>query len=71
MRKKEDSDLEKTEQGEWRGCAGAGIYKYADGTVYNGEWKYGKMYGRGIRGGEGGGASVCGKVGRVTRQENE
>jgi hypothetical protein len=50
---------EKTEIGESRGCAGAGVYKAANGDVYDGEFKDNKFNGRGARGG---GACVCVRV---------
>ena len=36
--------------GESRGCAGAGVLKFADGEVYDGKWKDDKKNGRGTRG---------------------
>ena len=53
LRKRADCDEEKTEKVESRGCAGAGVMKYANGSVYKGEWKDEKKHGRGIRGGRG------------------
>ena len=32
------------------GVGGAGVYKYANGDVYDGEWKDEKMNGRGAAG---------------------
>jgi hypothetical protein len=58
LRKRENCGQEETEKVESRGCAGAGVYKFADGNVYDGEFKDDKKHGRGTRGGEGGGA-VC------------
>ena len=37
-------------RGESRGCAGAGFYKFASGSVYDGEYQDGKEHGRGTRG---------------------
>jgi hypothetical protein len=71
LRKRADCDQEQTEKGESRGCAGAGVYKYANGDVYEGEFMNDNFNGRGTRGGGGRGCSVSGSVGRVTGQENQ
>ncbi len=67
LRKRADCDdsEEKTEKGESCGCPGTGVYKYADGDVYDGEWNDNTKHGRGTRGGGGWRGSVCGSVGRA------
>ena len=62
-RERADCDEEKTEKVESRGCAGAGVFKYTNGDVYDGEWKDGNKHGRGTRGGGGQGCIVSGSVG--------
>jgi hypothetical protein len=69
LRKRENCDEEKPEKVESRGCAGAGVYKWAcgqfAGDVFDGEWKDDKMHGRGTREGGGRRGSMSGSVRRV------
>jgi hypothetical protein len=61
-RTRESSDQEKVES---RGGAGSGVIEWADGDVYDGEFKDGKKHGQGTRGGGLWRGSVSGSVGRA------